>query len=1014
MRWAGLFLLAAMAWGAQGQEVPDAARGAAGLDSALATLKAPTRDAKPLSAAESLKLFRPRPGYAVDLIASEPAVRQPLHLAFDARGRMWVTQYVQYPFPAGLRVVAYDKYIRAKFDKTPPPPPRGERGADRITIHEDADGDGSFEVVKTFVDGLSIATATLPVTGGAWVMNPPYLLFYPDEDGDDVPDADPVVHLSGFGLEDTHAVANSLAWGPDGWIYGAQGSTCTAKVRVEVPTEQRGTVDFLGQAIWRYHPERHLFELFAEGGGNTFGVEFDDGGRVFSGTNWGKYRGLHYVQGGYYVKGWGKHGPLTNPYAFGFFEHMPHAGDAARLVHTFAVYGGGLMPGLTGKAVGANSLQSRVQVTRIEPDGRSSFRTVEEAPLLTSDDGWFRPVELKVGPDGAVYVCDFYEGRISHVDPRDTWDRSNGRIWRVRPEGWRPARVADPSNASADELVRRLADPSRQVRWTGLRALADRGRGGEGATRGLVAGGLRDVLTSRRAGRPLEALWAIHLLGGLDGPTARAALAHADADVRRWAVRLLGDRREAPPSPVADRLVAMAKAEADPQVRSQLASTAKRLPGDAGLAVAREMLLRDADAKDSHLPLLLWWAIEAKLRDDRAAVVGLFADAAAWRSALGRAVVAPRVARALASTEGADAQRALVTLLRGAPGDAERTALLAGVNEAFDGRAIPPLLPELAALLAKSGDESLAARAGDRAALGRAIALLADDDARTKERRIKAIELLGQVGPAEAAPALLKAATTSQWHSVRRAALGALTRFNDPSIGRAVVAAYAELPRDQGVRPAAVSMLLARPAWSLELLKGVEAGAVPRQDVTADQLDRLGQANDRAVAALLQKVYGQLTKPTSDEKAKEVARVKAVVQAPGERDAAAGKAVFAARCAACHVLFREGRQVGPDLTPYERRNLDFLLVSTVDPSAAIREEFVNVRIDTADDQTFVGLVAERGPDSVTLIDSAQQRTVVPKRDIKDERAMTLSVMPERLLDGLTDRELRDLFAYLQK
>ncbi|MDB5319331.1 MAG: Cytochrome c, partial [Phycisphaerales bacterium] len=264
---------------ALGDEVPEAARSAKGLDSALNSLHAPTRDTKALSAGESLKHFKLRPGYAVDLIADEPVVRQPININFDARGRMWVTQYIQYPFPKGLKIVEYDRYIRAKFDKTPLPPPLGDKGADRVSIHEDTDGDGTFDRTKVFVDGLNIATSALPGKGGVWVMNPPYLLFYPDANGDDVPDGDPVVHLSGFGLQDTHAAANSLTWGPDGWIYGAQGSTCTAKVKVEVATEQKGTTDFLGQAIWRYHPARHVFEIFAEGGGNTFGVEFDDQGR---------------------------------------------------------------------------------------------------------------------------------------------------------------------------------------------------------------------------------------------------------------------------------------------------------------------------------------------------------------------------------------------------------------------------------------------------------------------------------------------------------------------------------------------------------------------------------------------------------------------------------------------------------------------------------------------------------------------------------------------------------------
>lgn len=135
-----------------------------------------TGQAKVLAPEESIQRFVAAEGYAVELVASEPLIRQPIDLKFDARGRMWVVQYLQYPFPAGLTVTSYDQYIRAEFNRVPPPPPRGVRGADVITILEDKDGDGTFETHKTFLDGLNLATSVLPGDGGAWVLNPPYLL----------------------------------------------------------------------------------------------------------------------------------------------------------------------------------------------------------------------------------------------------------------------------------------------------------------------------------------------------------------------------------------------------------------------------------------------------------------------------------------------------------------------------------------------------------------------------------------------------------------------------------------------------------------------------------------------------------------------------------------------------------------------------------------------------------------------------------------------------------------------
>jgi putative membrane-bound dehydrogenase-like protein len=178
-----------------------------------------------LTPAESLTRFLIHEDLALDQVLAEPVVRQPVFLNFDERGRMWVVQYLQYPAPAGLRLMSHDKWWRAVYDKVPPPPPNHVPGKDKITIHEDTDGDGKFDKQTTFVDGLNIATACVKGRGGVWVLNPPYLLFYPDADDNDVPDGAPVVHLEGFGLEDTHSVVNSLCWGPDGWLYAAQGST---------------------------------------------------------------------------------------------------------------------------------------------------------------------------------------------------------------------------------------------------------------------------------------------------------------------------------------------------------------------------------------------------------------------------------------------------------------------------------------------------------------------------------------------------------------------------------------------------------------------------------------------------------------------------------------------------------------------------------------------------------------------------------------------------------------------
>ena len=207
-----------------------------------------------LSPSEAVKRFKVAAGLQIELVVSEPQVSQPLSISFDDRGRMWVLQYRQFPNPKGLKAVKVDQFLRTKYDKLPDPPPKGPKGNDRISIYEDTNGDGRADTVKHFLSDLNLASGMALGYGGVYVVQPPYLLFYADRNRDDVPDGDPEVLLRGFGMEDAHAFANSLTWGPDGWLYGAQGSTATANIR---------GIGFQ-QGVWRFHPRTKQFELFAE------------------------------------------------------------------------------------------------------------------------------------------------------------------------------------------------------------------------------------------------------------------------------------------------------------------------------------------------------------------------------------------------------------------------------------------------------------------------------------------------------------------------------------------------------------------------------------------------------------------------------------------------------------------------------------------------------------------------------------------------------------------------------
>jgi putative heme-binding domain-containing protein len=990
-------------------EITDAVKEAEGLEEALRNLKAQMVTTPPLSPAQALQRFKVREGLAVDLIGHEPVVRQPLYLTFDERGRMWVVQYRQYPFPAGLKVVSYDQYIRAKFDKVPPPPPNHFKGADRITIHEDTRGNGTFDRVTTFLDGLNIATAALPGRGGVWVLNPPYLLFYPDPKRTDKPGR-PVVHLSGFGLEDTHSVASSLCWGPDGWIYGAHGSTCTAKVKVEISGAKK-TTDFLGQAIWRYHPERHVFELFAEGGGNTFGVAFDDVGRVYSGTNWGRYRGLHYVQGGYYVKGWGKHGPLTNPYALGFFDHMPHSGDADRLVHTFIVYGGDTLPGLRGKIVGVNPLQRRVQVTRLEKD-RSSFRTVEEPFLLTTDDGRFRPVDVKSGPDGALYVADLYEPRINHVDPRDNWDRATGRIYRIRAkEDFKPAPRRDLGKLSSRELVGLLGHANSWYRQTALRLLGDR-------KDKSVAGLLKANLAKDHGQLALESLWALHQVGAAGDEVLLAALGHDSPHVRRWAVRLVPEQSRPIDRKVAKALTGLAKGDRDAEVRSQLASTAKRLPAGAALPVLAELWRHDEDVRDPHIPLLTWWALEAKAESGRQAILKLLQDRSLWARPLVEPVILGRLMQRWAMAGGRDNLLACAALLKQSPDARSTSRLLAGLEKGFAGRSACEVPRELRQAVldawangSSASSVTLGLRLGHAPAIEKALALVADDKA-DRARRLACLRILGEVDVPRCVPVLVDVVRHSRSGAARQEALAALMRYPEARIGRAVLELYpARLPEAGGVRAAAHNLLASRPAWSRQLLEAIDAGKIDPRSLPVEVVRKMQLHRDREVARLLTKHYGRVRPDSPRQKQREVLRV-AKLLAAGKGDARAGRKVYADTCGKCHKLFGQGGDVGPELTGYERTNAMYWMENIIDPSALIREEYTSFIVQTTDGRTLTGLVANQDKTTVSLRDQEGRLTRIARSKIDDMRASPVSLMPEGQLRTLKDQQVRDLFAYL--
>jgi len=977
----------------------------------------------PTPAVDAVKQFKVAAGVQMELVAAEPTVMQPLSMNFDERGRLWVVQYRQYPFPAGLKVIRYDQYLRAIFDRVPPPPPNHIRGLDRITVFEDMDANGTYESHHDVMDDLNIATSVLTGHGGIWVLNPPYLLFYPDADGDTKPDRDPVVHLSGFGLEDTHAVASSLTWGPDGWIYGSNGSTTTGNVR----TRSGQLTAFEGQCVWRYHPKTELFEIYAEGGGNTFSLEIDSIGNVFSGTNSGETRGMFYQQGSYGIKNWGKHGPLTNPYAFGFFPHMRFQGDGDRFAQTFAIYEGGTLPArYNGSIIAANALHNRVWASQLLPD-TSTFRTEDMPPIVETDDRWFRPVDVKVGPDGSVYLADWYDSRLTHVDPRDDWHKSSGRIYRLVPDSSEQSKtevatpvisvfqklIPCPSNfdltqMKSTELIELLGHRNKFFQQTALRVLAERHDAS-------IVAPLKAMLEDQREPRGLQALWALHQSDFLDDAMMAKALYHSNESIRRWSVRLIGDRKIAS-ADIAQGLARMAEQETAIHVRTQLACSAKRLPASVAMPILKSLLCYDSDESDLHQPLLLWWAIESHCERDRNAVLTMLQDPTLWDRPLLHNTVLERLMQRFALAGKAADWDACSELMSMAPRFEHRAILVAGLRQALAGRASTLLPRKLETQLtayrteAKDSDLPMRVRSGDAKALAEAMQRVADTKVNQAER-IELVELLGQTRPPKAASILLKLTNEVTSHAMQRVALRALSGYEDVSLATTLCKQlHSTLMAEDDVQRTAISVLAGRPSWAALLVGEIESSRLKTSVVPPDVIQTMRLHDDKALQDRIQKLWGR-TRATSTELLSEIDRIRSLLREEAGNPKV-GHEIFKQKCGLCHTLFNEGGQTGPNLTGYERDNLGFMLPAVIDPSAAIREEFTNFQILTTDGRLLTGLIENQDTQSVTLRGVDNKTTRVSRDEIDKLSASDISLMPEGLLRELNDEQIRDLFAFI--
>jgi len=968
----------------------------------------------PEEAAGRMKLPQ---GFESRVVAAEPLVRQPVAMDFDDRGRLWVIQYLQYPNPEGLKRVLVDRYSRTKYDRVPEPPPKGPRGADRITILEDSDGDGRMDRGKDFINGLNLTTGFAFGHGGVYVLNVPYLLFYPDRDRDDVPDGDPEVLLTGFGMEDAHSVANSLTFGPDGWLYGCQGSTVTANIR---------GIEFQ-QGVWRYHPVTKEFELFCEGGGNTWGLDFDRTGRLMYSTNYGGFALVHGVQGGYYVKSFGKHGALHNPHAYGYFEHAPHKDfQGGHVTVGGIVYQGDALPeSFRGKYIAGDLLGHGVRWHNIVPWG-STVKTENGGELVAANDPWFATTDVMMGPDGAIYVSDWHDARTAHPDPDADWDRSNGRIFRIAPRGTPGAKPFDLSKMSERELYDLHRHPSQWYVRRARQELVRRFKGVQSpAANELMANFHADAVTGTDEVAAVEALWSLNLLGGFNEEAAMELLASPHAAVRWWTLRLLGDKGDLSEE-LAHRLDGFAEQEPKVEVRQQLACSAARFPAAQAVPMINANINRDIDGDDPFLPLLWWWAVEKHSVSGREEVLKRFVRPTLWKSHLGRDVLLPRLIRRYAAEKSEAGLESVVRLLKAAPGEEERMGLWEPIRLGWqeqtrheeDGKWLELVRgDEFARLLLddwkKSRSDatlqlaiSLKLEEPLEAAIGEAFA-----KGTTPERRAAVLTMLGQSGEKRLMEPTLELVERDPSEKVQISGLQLLGRFDDPEIALRLIKLH-QSTQSESLKSQIRDVLLGRAGSVRAWIEAVERKEIPASVTPLEQIRRVALLGDEELDSLVTKHWGKLQGASREEKLAEVRRLNNDVRA-ALGNPKLGKEMFKKHCAGCHQLFGEGAKVGPDLTTANRQDRDFLLVSLVDPSSVIRKEYVSAVIVTRSGRVVTGLPIARDDSSITLVDSKSEKLVLPMSEVEELNESPVSLMPDDLYRQFKPQELRDLFAYLQ-
>lgn len=951
---------------------------------------------EPMLPEDAAKSFQVPEGFEVTVFAAEPEVRNPIAMAWDVKGRMWVAENYTYA-EKGKR---FDLNLR-----------------DRIVIFEDADGDGKAKKRRVFSDELQMLTSVEVQPGGVWAMCPPQLLFIPDRDGDDVPDGEPEVVLDGFTVarSNYHNFANGLRWGPDGWLYGRCGGSCPGKVGAPgTPDAER--VPLRG-GIWRYHPKRKFFEVIVHGTTNPWGHDWDEHGEGFfintvNGHLW------HMIPGGHFDRPFGR---SVNSQVYEAIQmhadhwHFDKTGSWTKSRNGAANdYGGGhshigmciyqgdhLPKEWQGKLLTWNQHGRRVNRERLEREGSGYVARREPDQFLAGDD-WFRGLDIREGPDGALYGLDWSDTGECH--DHTGVHRTSGRIYRFShgkaKKGLNVREVLSASGGHQMMMGQANARLSAQIR----KFMTLPSRKAMSGSEGLP----EDDMT---VAEKLRAIWFLHGMGMIQRDILVDLLNDSSENVRVWAIRLLTDewaidsvygpmehRKVASDPELRDRFVKMAKEDQSGLVRLALASTLQRISVEDRVVLASALAGRAEDAGDHNLPKLVWFGL-MHLGKERLEV----AKTSEW----------PDLLRYLArsSAGNPDMVEQVVAIASGNKGKTE--FLLEGMIDGFKGVQKAPMPAgwgDASIVLAKRNPKltrELSALFGDGRAMESLKSTALDPEESIAVRK-RALTSLVEAKVEGLRPLCEKLFWTK---GLCETAVTGLAQFDADEIGRKLVRDFHKL-RQAEEKSAVINALVTRARWAGFLLRDMKDGKIPRNVVTPFHARQIQAMKNKALSKLLRDVWGEVRKSDKVLSEKIDSLEKALtpeVRALGDK--AQGRALFQILCASCHQLYGQGGKLGPDLTGSGRADLGYLLENIVAPNSVVPAEY-QMSIVTLNDQRILSGVVSSFDDRKVTLQTLNDEVTIEKSSIANTTRVADSMMPPGLLDALSAKQIRDLVAYL--